>query len=61
MYNCFKELSTDIVFNVLYICICIYIYICHESGWIGGKGPPAGSGKNQFAEQPIESHTYFYS
>ena len=23
MYNCFKELSTDIVFNVLYI----YIYI----------------------------------
>ena len=25
MYNCFKELSTDIVFNVLYI----YIYFIH--------------------------------
>ena len=26
MYNCFKALSTDIVFNVLYIYIYIYIY-----------------------------------
>ena len=37
--------------------ICTHCY-CHESGWIGGMGPPAGSGRNHCAEQSIESHVH---